>query len=102
MLGYLAGIALVSIALIPFVFTDVSADSIVVDFDKAEYFLGDSLTIPGGILDFGMPAGFYFGNVNSDLEFSTSFLAKSGVNFRVDGICSIKSHYAETEAVPFF
>ena len=34
---------------------------------------------------FGMPAGFYFGNVNSDLEFSTSFLVKDGVNFRADG-----------------
>jgi tetratricopeptide (TPR) repeat protein len=56
-----------------------------------------------GIYDpFGMPAGFYFGSIDSDLEFSTSFLVKSGVNFRVDGTYSIKAHYAETEAMSFF
>ena len=49
-----------------------------------------------------MPGGFYFGSVDSNLEFSTSFLVKSGVNFRVDGTYSIKAHYGETEAVSFF
>jgi len=56
-----------------------------------------------GIYDpFGMPAGFYFGSIDSDLEFSTSFLVKAGVNFRVDGTYSIKAYYAETEAMSFF
>ena len=56
-----------------------------------------------GIYDpFGMPAGFYFGSIDSNLEFSTSFLVKAGVNFRVDGTYSIKAHYAETEATSFF
>ena len=63
----------------------------------------DSSTVLIGIYDpFGMPAGFYFGNVNSDLEFSTSFLVKDGVNFRTEGMYSVKAHYAETEAVSFF
>ena len=63
----------------------------------------DSPTVLIGIHDpFGMPAGFYFGNVNSDLEFSTSFLAKDGVNFRTEGTYSVKAHYAESDAVSFF
>ena len=63
----------------------------------------DSPTVLIGIYDpFGMPAGFYFAPVDSNLEFSTSFLVKTGVNFRVDGIYSIKAHYAESEAISFF
>ena len=63
----------------------------------------DSPSVLIGIYDpFGMPAGFYFGTINSDLEFTTSFLAKDGVNFRVDGTYSIKAHYGETEATSFF
>ena len=63
----------------------------------------DSPTVLIGIYDpFGMPAGFYFGSIDSDLEFSTSFLVKAGVNVRVDGTYSIKAHYAETEAMSFF
>ncbi len=63
----------------------------------------DSPTVLIGIYDpFGMPTGFYFASINSDLEFSTSFLVKSGVNFRVDGVYSVKAHYAESEAISFF
>lgn len=63
----------------------------------------DSPTVLIGIHDpFGMPVGFYFGNVNSDLEFSTSFLVKDGVNFRTEGMYSVKAHYAESEAESFF
>jgi len=63
----------------------------------------DSPTVLIGIYDpFGMPAGFYFGSIDSDLEFSTSFLVKDGVNFRVDGTYSIKAYYAETDAMSFF
>ncbi|MCH6586078.1 MAG: tetratricopeptide repeat protein [Thaumarchaeota archaeon] len=223
MLGYLLGITLVLTALSPLILTEVFADSFVVDFDKQQYNKGDSLTISGDILDFGMPViaisiydpngkilsanyleispqktfsktisldsafyekigeymikfdygqisenhyfvieneysepkilvkdfeepeiillytdkkqytdkdfikitglvsaldsptvligvydpfgmptGFYFGSIDSNLEFSTSFLVKAGVNFRVDGTYSIKAHYAETEAISFF
>jgi len=63
----------------------------------------DSPTALIGIYDpFGMPAGFYFGSIDSNLEFTTSFLVKDGVNFRVDGTYSVKAHYAESEATSFF
>jgi len=63
----------------------------------------DSPSVLIGIYDpFGMPGGFYFGTVDSNLEFSTSFLVKSGVNFKVDGTYSVKAHYGETEAISFF
>ena len=52
----------------------------------------DSPTALIGIYDpFGMPVGFYFGSIDSNLEFTTSFLVKDGVNFRVDGTYSVKS-----------
>ena len=63
----------------------------------------DSPTVLIGIYDpFGMPAGFYFGAIDSNLEFNTSFLVKDGVNFRIDGTYSVKAHYAESEAISFF
>ena len=56
-----------------------------------------------GIYDpFGMPVGFYFGSVDSNLEFTTNFLVKDGVNFRVDGTYSVKAHYDESEVIAFF
>ena len=83
--------------------------------EKFQYTDGDTIEITGlvntlesptvliGIYDpFGMPAGFYFGNVNSDLEFSTSFLVKDSVNFRTDGTYFVKAHYAESEVKSFF
>ena len=63
----------------------------------------DSPTVLIGIYDtFGTPAGFYFGNIDSNLEFSTSFLAKADVNFKLDGIYSIKAHYAKSSKTVSF
>ena len=63
----------------------------------------DSPTILIGVHDpFGTPAGFYFGNINHDLEFSANFLVKDGVNFKSEGTYSIKSHYSETSLEHFF
>ena len=63
----------------------------------------DAPSVLIGIYDpFDMPAGFYFGTVDSTLGFTTSFLVKDGVNFRVDGTYSIKAHYAESEIISFF
>jgi len=83
--------------------------------DKKKYTNNDVIEITGlvsaldspsvliGIYDpSGMPGGFYFGTVDSNLEFSTSFLVKSGVNFVAEGTYSIKAHYGETEEVSFF
>lgn len=65
--------------------------------EQAQYSDGETVVVTGlvssvesptvliGIYDpFGLPAGFYFGTINSDLEFSTNFLVKSGVNFRTE------------------
>ena len=63
----------------------------------------DSPSVLIGIYDpFGTPIGFYFGVVDSNLEFVTDFLVKDGVNFRVDGTYSVKAHYAEDEIVSVF
>ena len=83
--------------------------------DKNEYRDNDFVIISGlvssmdspnvliGVYDpFGTPTGFYFGQINSDLEFSTTFLVKSGINFKTDGTYSIKAHYGETEKVTTF
>jgi len=124
-LGHLLGIMLVLTVLSPLIFTEVFADSFVEDFeepeitllytDKKEYTDKDLIKINGlvstldsptvliGVYDpFGMPAGFYIVPIESDLEFSTSFPVKAGVNFRTDGTYSIKAHYAETKATSFF
>ena len=51
-----------------------------------------------GIYDpFGTPTGFYFAEIDSDLEFSTSFLAKEGLNFKTEGTYSVVAHYGESE-----
>jgi len=124
-LGRFLGIMLVLTALSPLILTEVFADSYVEDFvepeitslytDKKQYTDKDLIKITGlvsaldsptvliGVYDpFGMPAGFYIVSIDSDLEFSTSFPVKAGVNFRTDGTYSIKAHYGETEVTSFF
>ncbi len=83
--------------------------------DEEVYQDGDTVTIHGlvsekndesvlvGIYDpFGTPAGFYFGNVDSNLEFTVSFLVKAGVNFKTAGTYSISAFYGDTEEVTNF
>ena len=83
--------------------------------DKEIYQNGDTVTVIGlvsdkneesvliGIYDpFGTPAGFYFADVDSNLEFSTSFLVKSGVNFKTEGTYSISGFYGESEEITIF
>ena len=124
MLGYFLGIMLILATFSPLIFTQVFADSLVEDFeepeitlfytDKKQYTDKDLIKITGlvstldsptvlvGVYDpFGMPAGFYIVSIDSDLEFSTSFPVKAGVNFRTDGTYSIKVHYGETKETSF-
>ncbi len=83
--------------------------------DQEVYRDGDTVTIIGlvsdkdqdsvliGIYDpFGTPAGFYFGDIGSDLEFSVSFLVKEGVNFKTEGIYSISAFYGDSEEYTSF
>ena len=88
---------------------------IVMFTDKEVYQDGDTVTIYGlvsekdeesvlvGIYDpYGTPAGFYFGNVDSNLEFNVSFLVKAGVNFKTEGVYSISAFYGNSEEVVNF
>ena len=125
MLGHFLGIMLVLTVFSPLIFTQVFSDSVVEDFkepkitlfytDKKQYTDKDLIKISGlvsaldsptvlvGVYDpFGTPAGFYIVSIDSDLEFSTSFPVKAGVNFRTDGTYSIKAYYGESEVTSFF
>lgn len=88
---------------------------IVMFADQEIYRDGDTVTIYGlvsekdeesvlvGIYDpFNTPAGFYFGQVDSDHEFKVSFLVKDGVNFKTEGIYSISAFYGESEEITSF
>ncbi len=83
--------------------------------DKEIYGDGDTVTILGlvsekdapsvliGIYDpFGTPAGFYFADVDNNLEFTTSFLVKAGVNFKTEGFYSITAFYGDSEVITSF
>jgi len=83
--------------------------------DKEIYEDGDTITILGlvsekdapsvliGIYDpFGTPAGFYFADLDNDLEFTTSFLVKAGVNFKTEGFYSISAFYGNSEVITSF
>ncbi|HEU03530.1 MAG TPA: tetratricopeptide repeat protein [Nitrosopumilus sp.] len=78
--------------------------------DKSAYTDNDTITISGtvnsidettvliGIHDpFGVPTGFYFGEINSNNEFFASFLAKAGINFKIDGTYTILAYYGESK-----
>jgi len=83
---------------------------IIVITDKEIYQDGDTLTIVGlvselkessaliGIYDpFGFPTGFYFGEIDSNLEFSVNFPVKAGVNFKTEGEYSVVARYGDSE-----
>jgi len=93
----------------------INPEIIFLSTDQIEYTDNDIVTITGfvsdmgspsvliGIYDpFGAPAGFYNERINSNFEFSTSFLVKAGVNFKTDGTYSIKVHYEESEKTTYF
>lgn len=76
---------------------------------------GDTVTIIGlvsdkaqdpvliGIYDpFGTPTGFYFGDIDSELEFSVSFLVVDGVNFKTEGTYGISAFYGDSEVFTSF
>ena len=80
------------------------------DTDKSSYTDNETITITGtvnsveestvliGIHDpFGIPTGFYFGEINSNKEFTTNFLAKAGINFKIDGTYTVIAHYGESK-----
>ncbi|HXG74395.1 MAG TPA: tetratricopeptide repeat protein [Candidatus Nitrosotenuis sp.] len=78
--------------------------------DKNVYFDNEFITISGIVSEIGeptiligvydqndSPTGFYTPQISSDLEFSVSFLAKAGVNFKTDGKYYVKAHYGASK-----
>jgi len=93
----------------------VVSEIISLESGKSTYIDSDTITITGsvstiseptilvGIYDpFGTPKGFYFGIIDSNKEFSVNFLAKYGVNFKIEGEYHATAFYGESEDVFFF
>jgi len=89
---------------------DINPEIILMISDKTTYFDDEFVVILGavssidepsvliGIFDpFGMPTGFYFGDIDSNDEFFVTFLAKSDVNFKTEGSYSAKAFYGDSE-----
>ena len=83
---------------------------IIVITDKEIYQDGDNIIIVGLVSElkessaliaiydpFGFPTGFYFGEIDSNLEFSVDFPVKSGVNFKTEGEYSVIARYGDSE-----
>jgi len=63
----------------------------------------DAPSVLIGIHDpFGMPTGFYFENIDSNNEFSTSFLAKAGINFKIEGKYDATAYYGDSKKIVYF
>ena len=63
----------------------------------------ESPSILIGIHDpFDFPTGFYFSALDNNNEFNVKFLAKSGVNFRIEGTYSAVAHYGDEKNIVYF
>jgi len=89
------------------VITLASAKSVYTDNDVI-YISGsvssvDTPSVLIGIHDpFGMPTGFYFGNIDSNNEFSISFLAKAGINFKIEGRYDATAYSSDSKKIVYF
>ncbi len=90
--------------------TELSPQILSFESDKEIYQDGDTITISGEVSSFtespvtitifdpsSMLSGIYLADVNPDLTFSTSFLAKYEVNFKVEGTYLITVQYGSPE-----
>ncbi len=64
--------------------------------------LGDPTILIGIYDSSGFPTGFYTPQIDSNLEFSVSFLVKNGINFKTPGTYSVKAHYGESKQTASF
>jgi len=94
---------------------ELNSEVITFDSENSVYTDNDVIFISGsvssidtpsvliGIHDpFGIPTGFYFGNIDSNNEFSISFLAKAGINFKVEGKYDATAYYGDSKKIVFF
>jgi len=89
------------------VITLESAKSVYTDNDviyiSGSVYSVDAPSVLIGIYDpFGMPTGFYFGNIDSNNEFSISFLAKAGINFKIEGKYDAIAYYSDSKKIVYF
>jgi len=89
------------------VITLESAKSVYTDneviYISGSVFSVDAPSVLIGIHDpFGMPTGFYFGNIDSNNEFSISFLAKAGINFKIEGKYDATAYYSDSKKIVYF
>lgn len=93
----------------------ITPEVVTLNTDKESYKNDDFITISGTVSTIteptvligihnpdDSPSGFYIANVGQDFRFSTSFLAKEGINFKTAGTYSVKAHYANTKLVTTF
>jgi len=94
---------------------ELNSEVITFDSENSVYTDNDVIFISGsvssidapsvliGIHDpFGIPTGFYFGNIDSNNEFSISFLAKAGINFKIEGKYDATAYYGDSKKIVFF
>ncbi len=94
---------------------ELNSEVITLESGKSVYTNNDVIYISGsvssvyapsiliGIHDpFGLPTGFYFGNIDSDNEFSISFLAKAGINFKIEGKYDATAYYSDSKKIVYF
>jgi tetratricopeptide (TPR) repeat protein len=90
--------------------TTILPEVIFFESDKKKYKNEDTIFINGRVSTFSMPqvtiaifdpygtpTGIYLAPVNPDLTFSTSFLARYSVNFKIEGTYSITAQYGGSE-----
>lgn len=94
---------------------EIIPEVIFVETDKETYQDNEFISISGMVSTLGdptilvgiydpndMPAGFYTPTIGSNLEFTVSFLAKEGVNFKTLGHHTVKAHYGESKSETSF
>jgi len=94
---------------------ELNSEVITLESTKSVYTDNDIIYISGsvssvdapsvliGIHDpFGMPTGFYFGNIDTNNEFSISFLAKAGINFKIEGKYDATAYYSDSKKTVYF
>jgi hypothetical protein len=92
-----------------------SPEILMVITDKNTYYDNEFVTISGLVSDIAdptiligifdpdnFPAGFYMPQINSDLEFEVSFLAKNGINFKKTGTYTVKANYGTSKTTTSF
>ena len=94
---------------------DLTPEVIFLTIDKEKYQNDDTITISGIVSSIGdptiligiydpnnMPTGFYTPTIDENMEFSVSFPVKAGVNFKIEGLYSIKAHYGTSNMTTSF